>query len=560
MARWIYQRPRECCHPAELIVAKRLALLSDGWVIRWGFYYDSDREGDFLILGPTGGVLVLEVKGGDLRKLSTTGRWEGPDRDHPLRQLSAEWDAVLVRLQETADGNAVPFVAKALCLADQTIDRKTPAYKEIDRNLIVDRGDLAAFETTWDRLFPRRHPVSEEERKVFLDSFAKDISPIEVKHFVTETDRILLRQTIAEYQVLDLLRDNRQLVVQGSPGSGKTWLAVEQAFRYAAEGLQVLFLCYNVALADQLSALVAKRKLKKGEVIVRSWAVLARELLETVGLEWDEPTGLTESDHYFGEVVPSLMREIARDEQFEPRFDALVVDEAQDQDTSWRESESDEAASGWWEVYWRLLREKTSARMAIFYDSDQRQLFRRKEGFDITRIFKRLSQPAHATLLFTHRYSRPIFEFLKTLHSDATLNLVSNLRYRTALPEGPDVELYIVKPEGTAEKLEEIVTRWVNDGWCRVDEILILSPHGTKLKTSLADCSQIGEWPLVSCVIRKPGELSLLSINKAKGLDSLAVIMIDSQSFDKLSNAQQQMDYFMGASRSRQLLAILHRP
>ena len=127
------------------------------------------------------------------------------------------------------------------------------------------------------------------------------------------------------------------------------------------------------------------------------------------------------------------------------------------------------------------------------------------------------------------------------------------------LPEGPDVELYTVKPESTAAKLEEIVTRWVNDGFCRVDEILILSPHGTKLKTSLAGCSQIGEWPLATCVIRKPGELSLLSINKAKGLDSLAVIMIDTQSFDKLSNPQQQMDYFMGASRCRQLLAILHR-
>ena len=84
MARWIYQRPIDCCDPTELIVAKRLALLSDGWTIRWGFYYDTDREGDFLILGPTGGVLVLEVKGGELRKLSTTGRWEGPDRDHPL--------------------------------------------------------------------------------------------------------------------------------------------------------------------------------------------------------------------------------------------------------------------------------------------------------------------------------------------------------------------------------------------------------------------------------------------------------------------------------------------
>jgi superfamily II DNA or RNA helicase len=110
-----------------------------------------------------------------------------------------------------------------------------------------------------------------------------------------------------------VLRDNRQLVVQGGPGSGKTWLALEQAFGYAEDGLQVLLLCYNIALADQLSALVAKRKFKKGEVVVRSWAGLARELLQAVGLGWDEPAGPTESDLYFGEVVPSLMRDIARD-------------------------------------------------------------------------------------------------------------------------------------------------------------------------------------------------------------------------------------------------------
>src|SRR5580693_4628165 len=111
MARWIYQRPIECCDSTELIVAKRLALLSDEWVIRWGFYYNTDREGDFLILGPTGGVLVLEVKGGELRKLSNNaGRWEGADRDHPLKQLLAEWQAVLGQLRETGAGSAVPFV------------------------------------------------------------------------------------------------------------------------------------------------------------------------------------------------------------------------------------------------------------------------------------------------------------------------------------------------------------------------------------------------------------------------------------------------------------------
>ena len=95
-----------------------------------------------------------------------------------------------------------------------------------------------------------------------------------------------------------------------------------------------------------------------------------------------------------------------------------------------------------------------------------------------------------------------------------------------------------MKPRPFAESNGCALSELVNDGFCQVDEIIILSPHGTKVKTSLAGCSQIGKWPLVSCVIRKPGGLSLLSINKAKGLDSLAVIMIDTPSFDKLANPQ----------------------
>ena len=64
-----------------------------------------------------------------------------------------------------------------------------------------------------------------------------------------------------------------------------------------------------------------------------------------------------------------------------------------------------------------------------------------------------------------------------------------------------------MKPRPFAESNGCALSELVNDGFCRVDEILILSPHGMKVKTSLAGCSQIGEWPLVSCVIRKPQPL-----------------------------------------------------
>jgi hypothetical protein len=69
----------------------------------------------------------------------------------------------------------------------------------------------------------------------------------------------------------------------------------------------------------------------------------------------------------------------------------------------------------------------------------------------------------------------------------------------------------------------------------------------------------IGERPIVGIDERKPGSLALLSVNKAKGLDSLAMIMIDVERFDNLATPQEQMNYFMGASRARQLLAIVHK-
>ncbi|MCC5808433.1 MAG: NERD domain-containing protein [Opitutales bacterium] len=67
MPQWYYQRPPEQADPDERLVADALNGLGDGWTVRWGWHYEDNagvrREGDFLILGPGGHVLVLEVKG-----------------------------------------------------------------------------------------------------------------------------------------------------------------------------------------------------------------------------------------------------------------------------------------------------------------------------------------------------------------------------------------------------------------------------------------------------------------------------------------------------------------
>ncbi len=288
MARWIYNRPYDRCNETELEVARILDRLGDGWTVRWGFYYDGDREGDFLILGPTGGALVLEVKGGDLRRFAGTGRWETASGDHPLTQVLAEWKAVLTRLEHVAGGNRTLYVSKAIGLPGIVIAPTLTEHAGIDRDLILDRRDLLDFVGAWNRrLFPKRQSISKEQRGDFEQAWLSEATADGATRFISETDRILLRHVQSSFEVLEMLSENTQLVVEGGPGTGKSWLAFEQACRWAEQGnRRILLLCYNLALESLLSGMAARRKLKAGAVVVRSWESLARETLEKAGIPW----------------------------------------------------------------------------------------------------------------------------------------------------------------------------------------------------------------------------------------------------------------------------------
>ena len=119
MSRWIIQRPQEHSHPAEIRVAEQLRELDDHWTVIWGFYYidkqRTEREGDFLIIGPAGGMLVLEVKSSLPRWYISSGS-RGGEKDSPINQLMAEWQAVVGIVKE----EGLPtWVAKALCVPSE---------------------------------------------------------------------------------------------------------------------------------------------------------------------------------------------------------------------------------------------------------------------------------------------------------------------------------------------------------------------------------------------------------------------------------------------------------
>jgi hypothetical protein len=572
MALWICGRPPEKCHPAEVHVAERLSRLSDDWIVSWGFRYgtgggtEPEREGDFVVQSPTGHVCVLEVKSGRLRQFALTGFWESSNRDNPAEQLNAEWQGVIALLEmATTKLGAVPLVHRALALPNVTFVGGDRFSGHLSRSQLLDQSDLEKFSAWWNGMVAKQ-PIwisAADARQVFVAAFGRQVAPKAVRFFVNETDSLILRQLEAESELLDVVAGNRQLLIEGGCGSGKTFLAVEQARRWADQdtGKSVLLLCYNLPLAEQLAQLVARLAPKRGSITVMSWEALAAQILLSAGIPFSPPKDSQHRWSYFTVEVPGLLLAIGDDNGIPSVYDALVVDEGQDHDTIFPAELARPDLPGWWTFYLRLLHRGPEANIAVFHDTAQRPRFRARDGFSAPRLAAALSQPAFLHLPRAVRYTRPVFEYLDKIRPVDALRPGEKLRRPFEFREGPAVEEYVVRRSETGETVAEIAERWITRGFCHPHDILILGQRRDRGQSSLAGLEQLGRWPVCdfSATI-PPGSIPYLNVHRAKGLDRLAIILIDLPPFSTLQQIGDldRMDaLFAGASRARQLLAIV---
>ncbi|MGA7724343.1 MAG: hypothetical protein WCA95_03620 [Opitutaceae bacterium] len=554
-----------------MYLAERLSSLPDDWMVSWGFRYgtngsiDPEREGDFAIQGPSGHVCVIEVKSGQLRQFALTGYWENSDGENPADQLHAEWKGVISLLDASAGGSASPVVHRALALPSVNFVHGDRFREHLSRGQLLGQNDICNFPAWWNEYVAKQHMWIEpaEARKIFIAAFAARISPKATRFFVNETDSLILRQLQMESTTLDLVADNRQLLVRGACGSGKTFLAVEQAKRWAERGNggTVLLLCYNLPLADQLSLLVARRPPSRGSITVISWEALASKILGSAGIDHAPPGDLSKRGAYYTLEVPGLLLAINDDDGIKPEYDALVVDEGQDHDTVFPGELFRPDLPGWWTFYLRLLHDGSAANVAVFYDEAQRPRFRSSEGFSVPRLAAALSQPAYLSLPRALRYTRSVFEYLVNVRELYPPGSVSKLQRPLEFREGPEVEEFTVPKDQTAKTVSEIAERWVSAGYCRPSEILVLGQRRERANTSLGGLDRLGRFPLCDLSPETPpGSIPYLNVHRAKGLDRLGVILIGLSPREAMNPATDidQVDaLFSGASRARQLLAVV---
>jgi Nuclease-related domain/PhoH-like protein len=324
-----------------------------------------EYEADLVIGWPGLGVAVIEVKGGHISR--DHGRWYQSDRGgtHPIEDplvRAQDCKHVLHRLlvQYGSEASAARFAH--LVAFPFTGISPGWSYAGCPRDMILASSDLPAaaerIRTAIDRQGGGYAPLTSAGLESLLEVLEGQLpGQMSLLSWAEENEAYVDQLTRDQAKVMRILRMQRRLKVIGSAGTGKTWLALEHARLQAAAGERVALVCYSRGLARFLQRMTAP------------WPPAHRPafagLFHALPLAWgadpppQDPDPVASST-YYEERLPAQMGELAAVLDVEEKFDAIIVDEAQD------------FGAAWWPPTLACLRNQETGGLYAFLDEAQR--------------------------------------------------------------------------------------------------------------------------------------------------------------------------------------------
>lgn len=537
-----------------------------GWVVLHSLDLRRHRtktegEADMVILAPGLGVLCLEIKGCEVSRHE--GVWiypygqsvEGPFRQasramHSLREYLAARDGGL--------GGLLFFSAVAFTrinfseespewhpwqIIDSRLLARTPISQVIQR--LFEKAHLHVASKPGNRSWYNERSSRPTDAQIgrMADLLRGNFEcSIHRRSDIQRIEESLLRLTEEQYDALDLIDENPQVVIKGLAGTGKTVLAIEAAIRAARANKRVLLLCFNRLLADWMKSSVnARPQGASGTIRVSHLHGLLREIAGS-------PPAGGDNHEFWAHELPSRAVDTLLDEQAAAsQYDLLLVDEAQDILTD-----------DYLDVLDLLLvGGLAGGRWVLFGDFERQAIYLRGGGDTaasmLTVLRTRAPHHASATLRINCRNAGPIVETL-------TLACSINPGYSRFLHEmeGASVDPRFWRGEGGQESLLRDVYRELR-AMFNADEIAILS-----LAADDRSCASrlAGEMPGMLTPCRATGALAgaaagscHATVHAFKGLEAPAIVITDILRLDELTRAL----LYVGMSRARiRLVLLLH--
>lgn len=468
-----------------------------------------DGEADFVIAHPDRGLLVIEVKGGGVRRLENSEQWVSTNRygitnniKDPVKQATASKYVLLDKLKEHPDWNRAWITLRHGVIF--------PDCEPEDRDLGVGMPlFIFAFSTHMDRLSEwvegrlskhdeegsPGHGLKPEGMRILHSLLS---GPIELRSSLQRSlkadHREIERLTRDQLDVLTALEDQSQIAICGGAGAGKTVLALEKACRLGESGKRVLVTCFNQPLGMHMRALVEDSP----NVQAGHFHSVAAILAKRAGIALPPAS----SPNYFSSILSGALAEALKARP-DLAFDAIVVDEAQD------------FQDGWLLALRQCLKDPDQGDFYIFFDDNQK-VYARNGGFQTE-----LPQLRYY-LTKNIRNTRAIHDSGRSWYSSPRISRCT----------GPDGEPVSWRPVASAREQRTAVAATLSDllGAHKVDRrsIAVLTA-GSALEHPLADQGMFCGLPFVAADENGADALVFDTVRRFKGLDRPVVLLIDAE-------------------------------
>jgi hypothetical protein len=327
-----------------------------------------EREIDILVAWPGNGIAVIEVKGGTVS--CEQRQWfqaSGNDKPHKIQNpITQAQDAKHTLLRFLRGCSTVlPKVRAAHLVAfPYTSIGKDWLAPDCPRDMAIGRGELKSAAARVRQAIQaegRGFQPLDMDGCVALETALEGTLPGQASLLTVaqEHEHRVDQMTRDQMKLLNMLRHHRRAVVIGGAGTGKTWMAAEQARRLTKSGERVALLCYSRGLARFLQRLAD------------TWP--AAEIPAFVGLfhhlplEWGAPSGDDDDSDYWERRLPLALGELALTRPAADLYDSIIVDEAQD------------FGDLWWPPLLSCLRDSAQGGLFVFMDEAQRVFARQSE-------------------------------------------------------------------------------------------------------------------------------------------------------------------------------------
>jgi AAA domain/Nuclease-related domain/UvrD-like helicase C-terminal domain len=331
-----------------------------------------DSEADFVVIDPTRGIAVVEVKGGGVEFNPSSRTWfsNGKNGRHeikdPFRQAHDQKRALIefVRKIPTFASRRLLFAHGAFFPDVDRIDAiRQPS---IGPAMVGGRFHLGDLRTWLWTLFD--YWRGQDERSVPPGAAGTATleqllcGPIKVRPLIAKeiADEEAVRVTLTQQQarLLRALGSRRRALICGGAGTGKTLLAMERARELAAQGLRTLLVCYNRPLADHLKAAVQGVDNLHAMTFHQlcDWRISVARAETAKDFLVDAVAAYPAADRFKLQLPFALALAV---EATEFRYDAIIVDEAQD------------FGAEFWLGLDTLLANEKESWLYVFYDHNQ---------------------------------------------------------------------------------------------------------------------------------------------------------------------------------------------